>query len=79
MFQSKRVALDQMPDTSAETLRRLSNEDLIAFQAGWKPGSANHIKAEVERGRRQGRTNMWAMIITTLVAIISLGFSLLGS
>jgi hypothetical protein len=33
------VRLDQMPDTSPETLKGLSDHDLFRFVAGYKPGT----------------------------------------
>ena len=69
------VRLQQMPDKSPATLRRLSDSELHRFIAGWKPGTADWIAGDAELKRRQSGLARWALgvsILSLVVAVIAL-------
>jgi hypothetical protein len=88
------VRLDQMPDTSPETLKGLSDHDLFRFVAGYKPGTEPHLagQSEIKRHephlagqseikRRENATARMAVgisILSLCVAIIALVSSWMG-
>ena len=69
------VTLDQLPDKSPATLKRLSDSDLHQYIGGWRPGTADWITGEAELKRRQNGVARWALavsILSLLVAIAAL-------
>ena len=69
----KLIPLEQMPDKSIATLKRLSDADLHRFIAGWRPGTEDHIAGMRELERRQARTadiRSWIAIAIALSALI---------
>ncbi len=71
MFRFK-VPLDQMPDKSPATLRRLSDEDLFKYHAGWRPGTAEFLTANNELIRRQGHPAFLISLVALAVTIVAL-------
>ena len=75
------VRLDQMPDTSPETLKGLSDHDLFRFVAGHKPGTEPHLAGQSEIKRRENATARMAVgisILSLCVAILALVSSWMG-
>ncbi|MFN3582814.1 hypothetical protein [Phenylobacterium sp.] len=69
------VRLQQLPNKSPATLRRLSDSDLHKFIAGWKPGTTDWIAGDAELKRRQNGLARWALgasILSLVVAVIAL-------
>ncbi len=66
-------------NVKAEDLRKISDEELAEFMAGWKPETGNYILCEMEFKRRQNignETRGWISLgistIALLVAVIAL-------
>ncbi len=62
-----------MPDKSGATLKRLSDEDLHKFIAGWKPGTEDHIAGIRELERRKAQPSdirSWFAIGIALFALL---------
>ena len=66
------IPLRQLPDLSQESLRRLSDADLYAFIAGWKPGTENWIAGDAELKRRLNWPSRWAFFISVASLIVSI-------
>ena len=57
-----------------ENVRQETKEELLNWQAHYKPGSPQHIAATVELGRRSDRMNLvkfWGLIVTVLLMILA--------
>mgnify|MGYP001081096911 CR=1 FL=1 len=65
------VRLQQMPDKSPATLRRLSDSELHQFIAGWKPGTADWIAGDAELKRRQNGLAKWALAVSVLSLVVA--------
>ena len=65
------VALEQMPDGLPETLRRLSDYDLLRYIAGFQEGTAAHLAGSVELRRRENSTARWALAVSVISLIVS--------
>ncbi|PHQ59879.1 MAG: hypothetical protein COC03_04150 [Robiginitomaculum sp.] len=76
LFPSKRkgsVNLRNLPDKSLDTLRRLSDEDLHEYIAGWREGTADYIAGMRELDRRTSTpisVRSWVAIVLSSVAIL---------
>ena len=72
-FRRKSVPLEQMPDDSFATIRRLSDDDLHRLLEGQKPHTARHIAASREVQWRQDRTHVvaqWTAVTISFLALI---------
>jgi hypothetical protein len=67
------VSFDQMPNHLPETLRRLSDYDLYRYIAGWREGTENWIGGHVELRRRENAPARFAVAISVLSLIVSVG------
>lgn len=75
MIRKTSIALNQLPDKTPASLRRLSDPDLYTFIAGWKEGSADWIAGQVELRRRENltaRQALWVSVISLILSIITL-------
>jgi hypothetical protein len=72
MWRRQRIALDQMPDYSPQTLSRLTDEDLYTYLAGWNSAAPQRVAAQAELDRRQARPARMAawLALGSLVATI---------
>jgi hypothetical protein len=80
-FRRKTVPLDQMPDDSFATIRRLSDDDLHRLIAGESPHSARHIAASREVQWRQDRTHViaqWTAVLISIGSLVVALFALFG-
>lgn len=69
------IPLEQLPNHSSASLRRLSDEDLYRYVAGWRPGVPQHVAAMAEIRRREGKVAWWAIYVSVaslVVAIIAI-------
>lgn len=71
IFNRKKLAPNQLPDSSPATLRRLSDENLYRWTGGWQEGSALRIAGEVEIRRRESWPARFAIGISMIALIIS--------
>lgn len=67
----KQIDLRHLPNTHPRTLRRLSDNDLFAFIAGWKEGSADWAKGQAELRRRENWTARAALVISIAALIVA--------
>jgi hypothetical protein len=70
-LKSKELHCGNLPDTASKTIRRLSDEELHKFIAGWKEGTELRIRGEVELRRREGWVARWALAVSMLALIVS--------
>lgn len=71
----KKLNCGNLPDTSAKSIRQLSDEELHKFIAGWRDGTELRIRGQVELRRREGWVARWALgvsIFALLVSVIAL-------
>ena len=66
------IGLHNLPDTTQESLRRLSHSDLCQFIADWAPGTANWIAGDAELKRRLNWPSRWAFFISVASLIVSI-------
>jgi len=65
------VSLNQMPDKSPATLRRLSDPDLHKFIAGWRQGTEDWIAGQSELKRRENGLARWALLVSIISLIVA--------
>ena len=65
------ITIDQMPDKSPTSLRKLSDQDLYRFIAGWKEGTADWIGGQVELRRRENEVARWALFVSIVAILVS--------
>jgi hypothetical protein len=61
-------------NTSSKELRKMSDEALADYMAGWKQDTGNYILSEMEFKRRQSAPNElrgWISVILAVLAIIT--------
>jgi hypothetical protein len=68
----KTISLNQMPDDSFATIRRLSDDDLHKLMEGEKPHSARHIASRREVEWRQDRTHRLLQATTVAISLVAL-------
>lgn len=69
------IRIDQVPDKSSQTLRRLSDDDLHTFIAGWRVGTADYIAGMRELERRKARPSDIRSWIAIIIAFAALSIS----
>ena len=60
-----------LPDHSAKSVRRLSDEELHRYIGGWQQGSELGIRGEVELRRRENWVARWALGVSMLALAVS--------
>jgi hypothetical protein len=71
----KDLTVTNLPDHSAKSVSRLSDEELHRYIGGWQQGSELRIRGEVELRRRENWVARWALgvsIIALMVSIVAL-------
>lgn len=56
-----------------QNVRNETKEELLKWQAHYKPGSPQHMAATVELGRRSDRMNLvklWGLVVGILLVIL---------
>ncbi|AAK23688.1 hypothetical protein EIB18_09100 [Caulobacter vibrioides] len=66
------IHLQQLPNNSPSSLKKLSDEDLTKYIAGWKPGTAEWITGDVELKRRQNGLARLALGVSVLSLLVSI-------
>jgi hypothetical protein len=59
-------------NTLSNDLRKMTNEQLAEYMAGWKPDTGKYIMAEMEFKRRQSAPNEirgWVSLVLAVLAI----------
>lgn len=67
----KTLNCGNLPDTSAKSIRQLSDEELHKFIAGWKDGTELRIRGDVELRRREGWVARWALGVSMFALFVS--------
>ncbi len=72
------TTLYNMPDGKPETLRRLSDDDLIQYISTWPAGSIDRLLAERELTRRSNILADRKATIALVIAVLALAISAHG-
>lgn len=73
------LTLETLPDHSSKTLRRLSDEELYEYVAGWKEGTAHWIGGQVELRRRENWVARRALTLSFLALLVSIIALIVGN
>ena len=65
------LTVTNLPDHSAKSVRRLSDEELHRYIGGWQQGSELGIRGEVELRRRENWVERWALGVSMLALAVS--------
>ena len=65
------LTVTNLPDHSAKSVRRLSDEELHRYIGGWQQGSELGIRGEVELRRRENWVARWALGVSMLALAVS--------
>jgi hypothetical protein len=71
VLKRKKLNCGNLPDTSAKSIRQLSDEELHKFIAGWRDGTELRIRGEVELRRREGWVARWALGVSMFALFVS--------
>ena len=62
----------RMPNSELESLRKLPNDELVKWLAGWQPGTSERIKAEWVLWERQNEWTAYRAWLSLMISLLSL-------